>query len=172
MLEFIARRDRRLMYRVHRWEAPKWVRLWMVYATRGGSGWLWFALGVAVLLFGGPGRYEAIGAAALAGALSIVLFLWLKRVTDRRRPCELEPHCWADLLPPDRFSFPSGHSITAFSFATPLGLFYPSLMLGLMFCAVSIAISRIILGMHFLSDVVVGSLLGLSLGYGAYLVFV
>ena len=100
-----------------------------------------------------------------------MVFLWLKHLTGRRRPCQIQPHCWAKLLPPDQFSFPSGHSITAFAVATPLGLFYPPLMLGLMVCAISVAISRILLGMHFLSDVVVGSLLGFWLGYSSYIVF-
>ena len=80
------------------------------------------------------------------------------------RPCALEPHCWSTLLPPDRFSFPSGHSITAFAICTPLVLQYPAAAPGILFCAVSIAASRIILGMHFLSDVVAGSVLGWMLG--------
>ena len=76
--------------------------------------------------------------------------------------------CWATLLPPDQFSFPSGHSINAFAFALSIGLFEPSLMYGLILCALSVAISRIILGLHFLSDVVVGFLIGAGLGYGCY----
>lgn len=171
MLEFIVTRDHRLMRRVHRWRAPRWVRLWMICATRGGDGWLWYLMGLVILLFGGANRYVATASAALAAGLGIVLFLWLKRLAGRRRPCHIEPHCWARLLPPDQFSFPSGHSITAFAVATSLSLFYPSLMLGLLFCAASIAASRILLGMHFLSDVVVGSLLGASLGYWSFALF-
>ncbi|MCW5977176.1 MAG: phosphatase PAP2 family protein [Bryobacteraceae bacterium] len=171
MLEFVKARDHRLMRRVNGWSAPKWVRIWMICATRGGDGWLWYAMAAAILLFGGTNRFAAAGAAGLASGLGIVVFLWLKRLTGRRRPCYLEPHCWAKLLPPDQFSFPSGHSITAFAVATSLSLFYPSLMAGLLFCAVSVAISRILLGMHFLSDVVVGCLLGASLGYWSFTVF-
>jgi len=54
----------------------------------------------------------------------------------------------------------------------PLASFYPDLALGLGFVALSIAVSRILLGMHFLSDVVAGALLGSGLGYGAYALFV
>jgi undecaprenyl-diphosphatase len=71
-------------------------------------------------------------------------------------------------LPPDQFSFPSGHSISAFAFALSIGLFEPSLMYGLLFCALSVAISRIMLGLHFLSDVIVGSLIGAGLGYACH----
>jgi undecaprenyl-diphosphatase len=171
MLEFITTRDHRLMRRVHRWSAPKWVRMWMVCATRGGDGWLWYAMGVAILLLGGSSRFSAVGAASLAMSVGVVMFLWMKRWTGRKRPCHIEPHCWAKLLPPDQFSFPSGHTITAFAAAVPLSLYYPSLMAGVMFCAISIALSRILLGMHFLSDVLVGALLGSSLGYCAYILF-
>jgi undecaprenyl-diphosphatase len=168
MWKFIAVRDHRLMRRVHRWRAPRWVRLWMVYSTRGGDGWLWCLLGVAILLFGGSQGALAVSAAGLAVAAGSGLFMCLKRATGRKRPCAIEPHCWARLLPPDRFSFPSGHSITAFAVAMPVGLFFPALMLALVFCAVSVAISRILLGMHFLSDVVAGSAIGTMLGYAAF----
>jgi undecaprenyl-diphosphatase len=169
VLEFIQVRDQRLMRRLNNWSAPRWVRLWMVCATRGGDGWLWQGMGAAVLLFGGPRRFAATGSAALAVAIGIGVFLFLKRLTGRRRPCHIEPHGWATLLPPDQFSFPSGHTITAFAAAIPLSLYYPSLMPGLLFCAGSIALSRVLLGMHFLSDVVAGSVVGTALGYWAYL---
>jgi undecaprenyl-diphosphatase len=143
----------------------------MICATRGGDGWLWYPIAAAVLLFGGAERFRAIAAAAISVALGVTVFLVLKRTTGRSRPCALEPHCWASLLPPDQFSFPSGHSITAFAMAISLGLFYPVLGPSLLFCAFSIAISRIILGMHFLSDVIAGCGLGAILGYFAYVIF-
>ncbi|MCS7024492.1 MAG: phosphatase PAP2 family protein [Bryobacteraceae bacterium] len=164
MLSYITSRDLRLMRKVNRWSAPRWIRLWMVCATRGGDGWLWYAMLIAILIFGGPERYSAIAAAGLSTGVGIALFLWLKRLAGRRRPCHLEPHCWATLLPPDQFSFPSGHTITAFAMSASLSHFYPELAIGLYFCALSIAASRILLGMHFLSDVVAGGILGYFLG--------
>src|SRR5262249_38600017 len=134
-------------------------------------GWLWYIMGAVILLFGGPPRFSAVGAAAVASAVGILLFLSLKRTARRKRPCAIQPHCWANLAPPDQFSFPSGHSITAFAVTVPLGLFYQPLMPGLMFCASSVAISRVVLGMHFLSDVAVGSSLGATLGYIAFRLF-
>jgi undecaprenyl-diphosphatase len=140
----------------------------MICATRGGDGWLWYAMGLIVLLFGGASRFVAVGASTLAACIGTVVFLSLKRIAKRRRPCAIEAHCWASILPPDQFSFPSGHSITAFAVAVPLSLAYPALLLGLLFCATSVALSRILLGMHFLSDVVIGSLLGVILGFAAF----
>ena len=158
--------DHRLMHHVNRWRPPRWMRLWMIAATRGGDGWLWYAMGLVVALFGGSERFHALLAAAASVSVGIVLFRNLKRAFGRKRPCALEPHCWATLLPPDQFSFPSGHTITAFAVTVSLGMFYPAMLPGLFFCAVSVALSRILLGMHFLSDVLAGAALGTALGYG------
>lgn len=163
MLQFISSRDHRLMRKVNQWQAPKWIRLWALTATRAGDGWLWYLSGLLVLLFGGPARFLAIAAAASAAFVGVGMFVSIKKISGRKRPCEIEPHCWARLLPPDQFSFPSGHTITAFSVAVTLGVFYPAFLAVLLFCAFSIAISRILLGMHFMSDVVVGAILGTGL---------
>ena len=167
VLHWVADGDVRLMRRVHGWKPPRWMRLWMVAATRGGDGWLWYAIAFVIALAGGPERLHALAAAGAAVAMGIALFLAIKRACRRKRPCALEPHCWATLLPPDQFSFPSGHTITAFSVAVSLSVFYPGMLAGLLFCAASVALSRILLGMHFLSDVLAGAALGGALGYAA-----
>ena len=164
---FITTRDYNLMRRVNRWRAPRWFRIWMIAATRAGDGWLWGAMAVIVLLFGGPVRFRAVGAATLAACAGIIVFLTLKKRIGRQRPCAIEPHVWATLLPPDHFSFPSGHTITAFAITTVVCLFYPFLTFAMLFIAFSIALSRIVLGMHFLSDVLAGALLGIGLAFAA-----
>ena len=161
---FVATRDDRIMRRVHRWRPPRWIRVWMVAATRLGDGWLWYALGIALLIAGGHKQLVAVEAAGAATASGILLYCAMKRVFRRQRPCEIEPHCWAHILPPDQFSFPSGHSITAFSIALALGHYYPVVQAPLVLIAASIALSRIILGMHYLSDVVAGAVIGCGLG--------
>lgn len=171
MRNLIVRRDYSLMHFANNWDAPRWIRLYALGSTRGGDGWLWFAIGLALLLFGGPERFAAVGGASLAGLLSVCAFVWLKRFTGRKRPCYIEPHCWATLLPPDQFSFPSGHTMTAFAVCVSLSLYIPALTAGLFFCALSVAISRILLGMHFLSDVLAGMLIGSGLGYIGFLAF-
>jgi undecaprenyl-diphosphatase len=167
MLSFISHRDHSVMQRVNQWYAPRWVRVWMLCATRGGDGWLWYSLGVIILLFGGDMRFRAVAAGALAAGSGIAIFLQLKRLFRRRRPCMFAPHCWATLLPPDQFSFPSGHTITAFAVAVSLASFYPDLAVGLIFCAFSIGASRVLLGMHFLSDVLAGAAIGCLLAVAA-----
>jgi undecaprenyl-diphosphatase len=165
IVDFGEQTDHRLMLRVNRWRPPRWMRIWMLGATRGGDGWLWYATGIMVALFGGHDRVRALFAAALAVGLGVLLFRKLKRAFGRKRPCALAPHCWAQLLPPDQFSFPSGHTITAFAVTISLGAFYPALLPGLLFCAASVAASRILLGMHFLTDVLAGAAIGGVLGF-------
>ena len=99
MRNLIVRRDYSLMHMANNWDAPRWIQLYALGSTRGGDGWLWFAIGLAILLFGGPDRFAAVGGASMAAVLSVAAFIWLKRFTGRKRPCYIEPHCWATLLP-------------------------------------------------------------------------
>ncbi len=171
MLQFIATGDHKLMRKVNKWPAPRWIRLWAIAATRAGDGWLWYICGLAALLFGGSDRLASVAAGGSAALVGVGLFTSLKKLSGRRRPCEIEPHVWATLLPPDQFSFPSGHTITAFAVAISMSLFFPVCLPILLFCALSIATSRILLGMHFLSDVIVGAVLGTGLALIAHGIF-
>ena len=161
--------DYQLMIRINRWRAPRWVRWWMLLATRAGDGWLWGLTGLVVLFANSDARrYRALEAAACAVCAGIVMFHKVKRIVCRTRPKDIEPHCWAKIVTRDKFSFPSGHSTTAFAVALSLGSFYPELLPVLLALAANVAISRVIVGMHFLSDVIVGSGAGALLGYVAY----
>lgn len=157
-----------LMRRVQGWTPQRWLRWWMLAATRAGDGWLWCLAGAAVLASGAENSTRAFDAALAAAASGVVLFSLLKRLVNRRRPCGFARQSWHNLLPPDQFSFPSGHSITAFAVAVALGSFYPAAWIGLIFCAASVAASRVVLGMHYLSDVVAGCAIGAGLGYAAF----
>ena len=144
--------DNNLMRRFNRWRAPRWFRWWMLLATRAGDGWLWGMIGIAVLLSSDPERFRAIEAAGFAVATGIVLFHKLKRMVGRVRPRDIEPHCWAHIVTRDKFSFPSGHSTTAFAVALSLGSFYPEIMPVLLVLAANVAVSRVVIGMHYLSE--------------------
>lgn len=172
MLQFIATGDHKLMHKVNTWSAPKWIRFSAILATRAGDGWLWGLAGLFVLVFGGQDRFFALASAGAAALAGIGIFVLLKNFSGRKRPCEIEPHCWAKLLPPDRFSFPSGHTITAFAVTIAMSEFYPTLFPVLLLCAICIAGSRILLGMHFLSDVLAGAALGTGLALCSHAIFV
>lgn len=169
MRHFLANNDQKLMNRLNRWYPPAWFRIWMLGASRGGDGWLWYAMLLLLALFGGGDRFRAVSAAVISTGAGVGIFVLVKQLFRRKRPCDLGPHAWAHLLPPDQFSFPSGHTITAFSMATSLMKFYPDLTGILLFCAISIALSRLMLGMHFLTDVLAGAAIGIGLGYTGFI---
>ena len=158
--QFIETRDHRVMRRVNRWRAPRWLRYLDDLVDPPGRrldlvfDWDYLA---AVRRRHALCRFCR---SAAAEAATVALFRFMKNASKRKRPCQLEAHCWANILPPDQFSFPSGHAMSAFAIAIPLCIFYPQLQAALLALSLSIAVSRVILGMHFVSDVVVGSLLG------------
>jgi undecaprenyl-diphosphatase len=135
----------------------------MRFSTRAGDGWVWALIGLILVLSASKDNYKALSAGILAVSAGVIIFCLLKRFIQRRRPCDIEYHCWAKLAPPDRYSFPSGHTITAFAVALSVGLYYPATLPGLLACAVAVALSRIFLGMHFLTDVVAGAAIGSGL---------
>jgi len=160
--------DLNVMRRLNRWRAPRWVRWWMLLATRAGDGWLWGLIGVAILFSPDSVRFRAVEAAGCAVATGMLIFHKVKRVFRRRRPRDIEPHCWAHIVTRDKFSFPSGHSTTAFAVALSLGSFYPACLPLLLLLAANVAVSRVAVGMHFVSDVLAGSAIGSLLGYLAF----
>jgi undecaprenyl-diphosphatase len=73
-------------------------------------------------------------------------------------------------VPPlDRFSFPSGHTLHAVSFSTVALFYYPQLGWLLVPFTLLVAASRIVLGLHYPSDVLVASVIGLGLGWSSVL---
>ena len=106
----------------------------------------------------------AMSAALCAAASAGLVVTLVKEAVDRARPAVANP--WLDPVGviPSSASFPSGHSATAFATAVAVGLVYPRLRVPLLALAALVALSRVYLGMHFATDVVVGSALGVALG--------
>jgi hypothetical protein len=69
MLQFIATRDLKLMRKVNKWPAPRWIRRVAIAATRAGDGWLWYLTGLSILLLGGAERLTAVASAGSAALL-------------------------------------------------------------------------------------------------------
>jgi undecaprenyl-diphosphatase len=103
-------------------------------------------------------------AASAAAALAEGITVALKHVTERARPPIADPAIQAMISLPDSTSFPSGHAATAFAAATAVGMLHPRLRVPLLVLAGMVALSRVYLGVHFWSDVLVGSLLGVAIG--------
>jgi undecaprenyl-diphosphatase len=167
LLSSVDASDRRLYNRVRTWAPPVWFRVWMIGATRFGDGPGWAAMGGGLVAAGSRGR-AAAAAATVAALVASGVFIALKRRFRRPRPCDVAPHLLFDVPPPDAFSFPSGHTMNAFAVATVLALSFPVLLPALVFLAASIGASRVVLGLHYPSDVGVGAALGTLIGACAY----
>ena len=170
LLHHVHDSDLRITESVYAWRPPRWVCSLTLGATRLGDGWLWLAL-AALLAAGGSAHHRVLAVAMVAGAVASATFTVLKRRIRRPRPCDLARHPIFEVSPPDRFSFPSGHTINAFAICTVLALQWPLLTPALALVATGIGTSRVILGLHYVSDVAAGALLGLLIGLGAGLAF-
>jgi undecaprenyl-diphosphatase len=167
LLSSLDASDRRVCERVRSWAPPRWFRAWMIGVTRFGDGPGWAAVGLG-LLVAGPRARAAAAVATAAGLVASLAFMGLKRLFRRPRPCDLTPHPLFDVPPPDAFSFPSGHTMNAFAVATVLALFFPPLAPVLALVAASVGASRVVLGLHFPSDVWAGAALGALIGASAF----
>ncbi|AMF93456.1 phosphatase PAP2 family protein [Vibrio fluvialis] len=125
-----------------------------------GDGHLYALFGaLAWWLDGQHGQYFLL-AGLLAFAIELPIYWGLKNSFQRRRPQELSPLLTAFITPSDRYSLPSGHTAAAFVMATLIGQFYPEIYGLALMWAVLIGSARILLGVHFLTDVIIGAMLG------------
>jgi len=133
-------------------------------ASRLGDGVLWYTL-IGVLALGGfgaEGRQAALEC-AFAGVAGLLIYRFLKNVLVRERPYMTHAVIVCAGKPLDRFSFPSGHTLHAVSFTVIAAGAFPALALVLVPAAVLIALSRMVLGLHYPSDVIAGGLLGAAI---------
>ncbi len=167
------------------WAVFQWIEnyLWNpildVFMTAvtylGEGGIFWIAIGVSLLF---SKRHRIVGFAVLAALLVHISIndLILKNIICRPRPFDLEAwkgiFNYPDLVSrPSSFSFPSGHSSSAFACATALtmtkkkSIYIPAFIL-----AALIAFSRIYVHVHYCTDVIAGTLIGIIYGIIAILI--
>ncbi|MGJ8693226.1 MAG: phosphatase PAP2 family protein [Thalassotalea sp.] len=103
--------------------------------------------------------------ALLAFAIERPIYFVLKRSLKRRRPPEVIPYFSSLVTPSDQFSFPSGHTMAAFLLAGLCCLVYGATAYPLYIWATCVGCSRVILGVHFPTDILAGACLGSALAY-------
>ena len=96
----------------------------------------------------------------ILGTVNLAVYFGLKRSTRRQRPFEQCADIRAWVPPPDAFSFPSGHTLHAVAFGVLLSAFYTSLAPLFGVFALVVSISRVALGLHYPSDVLIGAVIG------------
>jgi len=160
----IQQYDLQLVQRVHRYHSALLDRIMMTLTYFGDWGW-WWAL-VSGIFFLLP-EYEMVGKKMLlAFFCAAILSEWvLKPIFRRRRPFLRDDTILPRISLPRGYSFPSSHSVMswAVSMVYICTLPWGAMSWLLLLVAVGVSISRFYLQVHFLSDVIIGVLIGGSL---------
>ena len=128
--------------------------------SRLGDGWIWYALIAVQPILSGANGWLASAHLAATGALGALIYKLVKHHAVRERPFITHSTINCAAAPLDRYSFPSGHTLHAVSFALLGASYFPELALPLAAFALLVALSRVVLGLHYPTDVAAGALLG------------
>ncbi|RMH94461.1 phosphatase PAP2 family protein [Lysobacter pythonis] len=138
-------------------------RAYFATISRLGDGLFWYALIGAMIVIDGLRGLQVSAHLAVVGAVSLLLYKALKRWTRRPRPFAADRHIRAWVAPLDEFSFPSGHTLHAVAFTIVALAYYPALAWLLIPFTASVALSRVVLGLHYPSDVLAATGIGVLL---------
>jgi undecaprenyl-diphosphatase len=128
--------------------------------SRLGDGVFWYGLmAMLVVVNGATGLRAALHLAAI-GVVALLLYRSLKRHTRRSRPFASDLRIRAWIAPLDEYSFPSGHTLHAVAFSVVAVAYYPKLAWLLIPFTASVAVSRVVLGLHYPSDVLAATGIG------------
>ena len=166
--ERVQRREMAMLRRANRLTHGRVLWRFFAVVSRLGDGIFWYALMLALLLAGGD--YGPIAALQMAvlGVVSLLLYKAIKHLSKRPRPLAVEV-LNVRVLPLDEFSFPSGHTLHAFGFTLVATHWFPWLGLLLWPFALCVALSRVVLGLHYPSDVLAAMVLGWALSEVSFL---
>lgn len=135
-----------------------------------GNGIFWYALMLGLLLADAQGAALPVLHMGFVGAVCTGCYKMVKQTTVRQRPYEVNPLVLAGAAVLDRFSFPSGHTLHAVAFSLVACSHYPELGMVLWPFTLLTALSRVALGLHYPSDVIVGGALGAMIASASFAV--
>lgn len=136
---------------------------WVFFArtlSRTGDGFMQFLLPLFLWMLDRESGGSFLVATASAFAIERPLYWLLKNGCQRRRPPETIPSFCSVIKAYDRFSFPSGHTGSAFLLAAMIAAHYGILAAPVYLWAGAVGLSRVVLGVHFPSDILAGALIG------------
>lgn len=139
------------------------VRVPFQIASRLGDGLIWYALVLSLPLIYGRAALRPALVMAVAGLIGVLIYKWLKGRLLRERPFIRHPGITLAMPPLDRYSFPSGHTLHAACFTWLAAERFPELAWFLIPLASLIAGSRVVLGLHYPSDVIAGAGIGVTI---------
>lgn len=138
--------------------------------SRLGDGIFWYGLMIVILIINGAEGVVPVLHMSLAGLAGTLLYKWLKGKTLRPRPYEVHQDIWLTGTPLDKFSFPSGHTLHAVVFSAVVLSYYPQLAIIVVPFTTMVGLSRVVLGLHYPSDVLAGALIGVLIAGLSFLI--
>lgn len=157
------RRDQQLCQLANRWGERRVILRLFDGVSRLGDGIAWYVLMASLFVTGGSRGMQAALHMAIVGLIACTLYRYLKRWTRRPRPFRRHHSIIARTPPLDEFSFPSGHTLHAVDFSLIAIAYFPMLTVVLVPFALLIATSRVVLGLHYPSDVLAATTIGFAL---------
>jgi undecaprenyl-diphosphatase len=124
------------------------------------DGWLYFLLVPIIFLFKLQQGNEILLLAIQGFAGERMIYLMLKSSFKRRRPPKYLDSVESLITASDEFILPSGHTSAAFFFVTFLCVGISPLFILMYLWAIAVGLSRVILGVHFPSDILAGAAVG------------
>ncbi|AXV66425.1 phosphatase PAP2 family protein [Pseudoalteromonas lipolytica] len=162
ILTKLAKVDEQLFLSVFNDASPNWLRRSAIGLSKTGDGGLYLMLFVGFWWFSEQLHFQQFALSLLVGfAIERPIYFLAKKRIARVRPCDCLVQ-GAYLVPSDKFSLPSGHSAGAFVVATILTMYFPAFMAVWFIWAAGVAASRVIVGVHYPADVIVGAVIGSS----------
>ncbi len=132
----------------------------MRVASRLGDGVLWYLMLAALPLLFGAAAIRPVLIMAATGLAGLLIYRRLKSTLVRERPFIRHPAISLEMPALDRYSFPSGHTLHAVCFTWQAVAHFPVLGWVLVPSAALIALSRVVLGLHYPTDVIAGAAIG------------
>lgn len=160
VLKKITRFDMYIILIMKKYVQNKYLDILMpVITSLGNFGAVWIGLAAALML---NKRYKMVGIViAITLILSAIIGdVIIKHLVRRIRPCDKLNGIRLLIKKPLSYSFPSGHTLSAFAVASVLSIFFTQYTLIFIGIAFLIALSRIYLYVHYPSDVIVGIIFG------------
>jgi undecaprenyl-diphosphatase len=154
--------------RFNRAASIPWLCALFRAVSRLGDGVFWYALMAGLAVVGGATALPAVGHMLATGAAGFAVYKWLKSRTSRPRPYQVRAAIQLGADPLDRFSFPSGHTLHAVSFSILIVAYYPALAWLVVPFALLVAASRLVLGLHYPTDVFAGAAIGAALALASF----
>ncbi len=163
MLNRMQAWDSALCVSVSHTSQNRMICAWFRIISRLGDGVFWYSLMLGILAVQQGAGVQPVLHMLAAGLMGTLIYKWLKHKTHRPRPYQVHQDVFVTGKPLDRFSFPSGHTLHAVAFGLVALFYFPLLAVILIPFIVMVAMSRVILGLHYPSDVLAGAAIGYAI---------